>query len=110
MLSRSSSAPTKKKAVRLQIALMDGCGRKRKRVGTGRVGEWAKELRTGKRSSFSAPHLLSSYSPRLPLSHSLFHPPNPQNVAIGFSGDPVPPGTASGAAVNKNSHRLRFAA
>ena len=28
-----------------------------------------------------------------------------QNVAIGLSGDPVPPGTANGAAVNRNSHR-----
>jgi len=33
-----------------------------------------------------------------------------QNVAIGFSGDPVPNGTAKGAAVNKKSHRFRFAA
>src|SRR5437879_3549148 len=33
-----------------------------------------------------------------------------QNVAIGFIGDPVPPRIGSGAAVNKNSHRLRTAA
>ena len=33
-----------------------------------------------------------------------------QNVAIGLSGDPVPPGIGSGAAVSRNSHRLRDAA
>ena len=30
----------------------------------------------------------------------------PQKVAIGFSGDPVPPSTGSGAAVTRNSQRL----
>src|SRR5205814_3499685 len=33
-----------------------------------------------------------------------------QNVAIGFTGEPVPPLTGIGATVNKNSHRLRLAA
>src|SRR5258708_7277669 len=32
-----------------------------------------------------------------------------QKVAIGLSGDPVPPTTAIGAAVNRNSQRLRAA-
>jgi hypothetical protein len=30
-----------------------------------------------------------------------------QKTAIGFKGDPVPPGTASGAAEKRNSHRPR---
>src|SRR5262249_56903608 len=33
-----------------------------------------------------------------------------QNVAIGLSGDPVPPLIGSGAAVKRNSQRLRAAA
>src|SRR5438309_6335844 len=33
-----------------------------------------------------------------------------QNVAIGLSGDPVPPLIGSGAAVTRNSQRLRAAA
>src|SRR5437667_4669577 len=33
-----------------------------------------------------------------------------QNVAIGLSGDPVPPLMGSGAAVSRNSQRLRAAA
>ncbi len=33
-----------------------------------------------------------------------------QKVAIGFSGDPVAPGIASGTAVTRKSHRFRFAA
>src|SRR5262245_27137624 len=33
-----------------------------------------------------------------------------QNVAIGLIGEPVPPTTGSGAALNMNSHRLRAAA
>src|SRR5215212_2881610 len=33
-----------------------------------------------------------------------------QNRAIGFSGDPVPPGTVSGAAVIRKVYRLRVAA
>ena len=33
-----------------------------------------------------------------------------QNVAIGLSGDPVPPRIGNGAAVSRNSHRLRDAA
>ena len=31
-----------------------------------------------------------------------------QKVAIGFTGDPVPLGIASGAMVSRNSERLRF--
>jgi hypothetical protein len=34
----------------------------------------------------------------------------PQNVAIGLSGEPVPPRMGIGAAVSRNSHRLRAAA
>jgi len=30
-----------------------------------------------------------------------------QKTAIGFKGDPVPPGTANGAAEKRNSHRPR---
>src|SRR5262245_66264320 len=33
-----------------------------------------------------------------------------QNVAIGLSGEPVPPVNGIGAAVSRNSQRLRFAA
>src|SRR5579883_76097 len=33
-----------------------------------------------------------------------------QKVAIGFRGEPVPPVTASGAAVKRKVHRLRLAA
>lgn len=33
-----------------------------------------------------------------------------QNVAIGFTGEPVPPRIASGATVSRNSHRFRFCA
>jgi hypothetical protein len=39
------------------------------------------------------------------------HPlPSFQNVATGFSGDPDPPTTASGAAVSKNAQRFRLLA
>ena len=36
--------------------------------------------------------------------------PQTQNVAIGFSTEPVAPGTATGDAVTRNSHRFRLAA
>src|SRR5262245_8743523 len=36
--------------------------------------------------------------------------PPPQNVAMGFAGEPVPPRIGRGAAVSRNSQRLRAAA
>ena len=40
---------------------------------------------------------------RLSVTNMRLH----QNVAIGFNGNPVPPNTGTGAAVSRNSHRLR---
>ena len=39
-----------------------------------------------------------------------FQPGLHQNIARGFKGEPVPPRIGSGAAVSRNSHRLRAAA